>query len=108
MSLVGLKLRQPILNMYKIIFHCYTIYETINLFAIGFMVNPSHNCNKVFRIKVWQCLSLSFSDRTMKIIKDCLRENKTCVMDLIMIYENNGEIPKTMYIVLSFVVYSLI
>ena len=44
----------------------------------------------------------------MKIIKDCLINKNTCVMALIMISENNGEIPKTLYIVLSFVFYSLI
>ena len=44
----------------------------------------------------------------MKTIRDFLLKNNTSVMALIMIYENNGEIPKQMYRVLSCVVYSLI
>ena len=35
-------------------------------------------------------------------------KKNTCVMALIMIYENNGDIPKQLYRVLSFVVYSLV
>ena len=35
-------------------------------------------------------------------------KNNTCVMALIMFYENHVEIPKTLYTVLSCVVYSLI
>ena len=44
----------------------------------------------------------------METIKDCLRNNNTCVMALILIYENNGEKPKKVYRLLSCVVYSLI
>ena len=43
----------------------------------------------------------------METIKDYFRKNNTCVMALIMFYENNGEKTK-MYRVLSCVVYSLI
>ena len=44
----------------------------------------------------------------MENIKYFLRKNNTCVMALIMIYENNGEKQKKVYRVLSCVVYSLI
>ena len=44
----------------------------------------------------------------MKTSKNCLMKNNTSVMALIMIYENNGGIAKTVYIVFSFVVYTLI
>ena len=37
-----------------------------------------------------------------------MMKKNTCVMALIIIYENNGEIPKIMYRFLSFVVYNLI
>ena len=41
MPLVGVNCRQPILHMSKIMVHCYTTDETINHFAIGYMINPS-------------------------------------------------------------------
>ena len=44
----------------------------------------------------------------METIKYCLRRNKTCIMALIMFYENNGERPEKVYTMLSCVVYSLI
>ena len=74
--------------------HCYSIDETINQFVIGYMINPSLNCNKVFRIQVETFLSISFPARTMENITDFLSKNNTCVMALIIIYDNNGEIPK--------------
>ena len=37
-----------------------------------------------------------------------MMKKNTCVMALIMIYENNGDIPKKWYRVLSCVVYYLI
>ena len=40
--------------------------------------------------------------------RECMRKKNTCVMPLIMIYENNGEKLKKVYTVLSCVVYSLI
>ena len=58
------------------------------------MINPSLKFNNVFRTQVEKCLSVLFSARKMKNIKDFLMKNNKCVMALIMIYENNGEIPK--------------
>ena len=72
------------------------------------MINLSLNCNKVFRVKVEKCSSLSFAARTIETIKYCLRKNNTCVMALIMFYENNVVKPKKLYRVLSYVLYSLI
>ena len=42
----------------------------------------------------------------MEIIRDCLEKKNTCVMALIVIYENNGGNAKKVYRVLSCVVYS--
>ena len=106
--LVGLNHRQDILHMPRIMVHYYSTDETINQFAIGCIINPSLNCNKVLRIQVGKCLSLSFAARTMETIKDCLRKINTCVMALIIIYENNGETSNKVYILLSCVVYYLI
>ena len=72
------------------------------------MINPSLKFNNASRTTVEKCLSFSFYARTMKKIKDFLMRKNTCVMALIMIYENNGEIPKQLYRVLSCVVYYLI
>ena len=72
------------------------------------MIKPSLKFNKIFRTQVEKFLGYYFSIRTMKTIKNCLMKNNTSVMALIMIYENNGEIPRKLYRVLSFVVYTLI
>ena len=65
MPLVGVNRRQPILHMSKIVVLFYSIDETINQFAIGYIINPSLNCNKVFRLQVEKFLSVSFHSRTM-------------------------------------------
>ena len=91
MPLVGVNHRQPILHMSKIMVHCYSKDETINQFEIGYMINHSLNCNKVFKIQVEKCLSVSFH---METIRDCLRKNNTRVMAIKVIYENNGVKPK--------------
>ena len=52
MPLVGVNNSQPILNMSKIMVHCYSTNETINQFEIGSMIKPSLNCNKVCRVQV--------------------------------------------------------
>ena len=80
----------------------------MNQFAIGYMINPSIKFKNAFRTQVEKYLSVYFSTRTTKTIKDCLMKNNTCVMALIMINENDGYTPKTLYRVLSCVVYSLI
>ena len=75
--------------MYKRMVHCYTTYETINRFSIGYMINPSLKFNNAFRTQVEKCLCVSFSISTMKTIKNSLMNTNTYVMALIMIYENN-------------------
>ena len=107
MTLLGVNHGQPILCMSKIMVHCYSTDETINQFAIGYMIHPSLNCNKVFRVQVEKFSSVSFAYRKMETIRDSLKNNNTCVMALIMIYENNGGNSKRVYRVLSCVVYSL-
>ena len=80
--------------MSKIMVICYSTDESINPFSIGYMINPSLNGNKVLRVQVEKCWSVSFHSRTMETIIDFLKKKNKCVMALIMIYENNGEIPK--------------
>ena len=72
------------------------------------MIKPSIKFNNVFIIQVKKILSLSFSARKMENIKDFLMKKNTCVMVLIMIYENNGEITKQFYRVLSCIIYYLV
>ena len=96
MPLVGLNHCQPILHTSKIMVHCYTTDETMNQFEIGYRINPSLKFNNVFIIQVEKCLSVSFSARTMKTVKDCLMKNNACVMVLIFFmkimekYQNNS------------------
>ena len=49
MPLLGVNHRQPILHKSKLMVHCYSTDESINQFAIGYMINPELNCNQVFR-----------------------------------------------------------
>ena len=90
MPIVGVNHRQPILHVSKRMVYYYTTYETINKFVIGYMINPSLNFTNAFITQVEKWLSVSFSARTMETIKSCLINKNTCVMLLIMIYENNG------------------
>ena len=71
------------------------------------MNNPSLHFNKIFKTQVEKCFGCYFSIRTMKNIKTILMKNNTSVMALIIVYENNGEIEKEVYRVLSCVVYTL-
>ena len=77
----------------------------MNQFLIDYMINPSLNFNKVFREKVENFLSSTFHERKMETIRDCVRNNNTCVMALLMFYESNEIKPKKVYRVLSFVLY---
>ena len=97
MTIVGVNHCQHILHMSKIMVHCYTTDENINPFSIGYIINPSLKCDNVFKIQVEIFLSVLFSFRTIKNIKDFLMKNNTCVMVLLIFYENNGEIPKTLF-----------
>ena len=108
MSLVGVNHLQPILHISKILVHCYPTDETIDQFAIGYMINPSLNSSKLFRKQVERCLIYTFRERTMETIRDCLWKNNTCLTALIIIYENNGIKPKKVQIVLSFVFNTLV
>ena len=72
------------------------------------MNNPSLNCDKLFRKQVEICLIILFHKKTMETIRYCIRKKNTCVIAIIMFYENNGEKPKKVYKVLSCVIYYLI
>ena len=77
MQLVGVNYRQNILHMSRIMVHCYYTDETINQYAIGSVIKPSLNCNKVFRVQVEKCLSVSFHSRKMKTVRFSEKEEYT-------------------------------
>ena len=68
MLLVGINNIQPILYMSKWMVHCYNTDETINQFLIGYMINPSLNCNNLYRVQVEKLLSVSFSSGIMELL----------------------------------------
>ena len=74
--------------------HCYSIDEIINQFEIGYIINSSLNYKRVFTEQVEICLSSTFHEKKMESIKYFLRKKNTCVMELIMFYDNNGIKPK--------------
>ena len=75
--------------------HIYTTGKNIHKFEIGYMINPSLQFNKKTKTQVEKFLGYYFSIRIMKTIKNCLMKKNTSNMSLIMIYENNGEIQKS-------------
>ena len=79
----------------------------MNQYEIGYMIKPSLNFNNAFITQVGKCLGVYFSIRTMKTIKNCLMNNNTCVMALIMIYEKMDKYQK-MHGVLICIVYTII
>ena len=87
--------------------HIYSTEKKIHQFAIGYMINPSLHINNVFITQVQKCLGCSFYIETMKNIRDCLLNNNTSVMALIMIYETVGISIRKVYRVLSCVVYNI-
>ena len=87
--------------------HIYTTGKNIHKFTICYMINLSLKFNKIFKTQVEHFLGYYFYFRTMKTIKKLPMKKYTSVMELIIIYENNGEIPKN-YRVLSCVIYNLI
>ena len=67
--LVGVNHRLPILHISKIMVHCYSTDEIINQFAIGYMINPSLNCSKVFREKLKNSEVFYFMITQWKLLK---------------------------------------
>ena len=62
MPIVGVNHCLPILYIYKIMVHFYTTENTIYLFAIGYMINPSIHFNKIFKTQIendWVVIFLS-------------------------------------------------
>ena len=74
--------------------HIYSIDDSINKFSIGCMINPSFHINRVFREQFEKFLSATFHVNKMKTIICCLKNKNTCVIALIMFYDNNGVKPK--------------
>ena len=94
MPIVGVNYCLPILHLYKIMVHIYTTGKTIHQFPIGYIINPSLKFNSVLRTQAEIFLGYYFSIRKMKTIKTILMKKNASVMEIIMIYENNVEIPK--------------
>ena len=74
MLTVGVNHRLPILHIPKRMFYFYTTDETINKFAIGYTINSSLKFKNTFRTQAEKSLSISFSTRKMKKIKNSNEE----------------------------------
>ena len=94
--------------MSKIMVHIYVTDKTVHQFAIGYMINPSLNINKMFKTQVEKCLGCYFSIKAMNSIKTFLTKNNISVVALIMIYETVGVSIKKVIRVLSCIVYTLV
>ena len=80
--------------MSKRMVHIYSIDNSIDPFSIGYMIDPSLHFNKVLREQVKKYLNATFYEKTMETIRVCLKKNNTCVIALIIFYDNNGVKPK--------------
>ena len=76
--------------MSKIMVHIYLTDERINPFTIGYIINPSLHVNKVFREQFETFLNATFHEKTMIPVIDVMKKKDTCVIALIMFYENKG------------------
>ena len=80
----------------------------MNQFAIGYMIKPTLNVNKVFREQVENFLRAAFHQNTTEGIRFFMRKKDTYFIVLIMFYETKTDNPIKVYMVLSFVLYSVI
>ena len=58
--------------------HLYYLDDSINLFAIGYMINPSLQVNNVFREQVEKFLNDTFHKKTMETKRYGLKKKNTC------------------------------
>ena len=79
-----------------------------NQFSIGYMVSPTLNGNKVFRYRVEKCFKDFFYSSTMSGIKNVSKKDNTCVIAIVMFYENRKMDPMKVIRGLICVVYSVI
>ena len=63
----------------------------MNQFAIGYIINPTLQVNKVFIENVEKFLRATFHENKMENIKDVMKKKDTCVIALISFYENKGK-----------------
>ena len=85
-----------------------SLEKHMNQFTIGYMVNPALNFNKVFRDQFEKILKETFNSSAMSGIKKIIGKDNTCVIALVMFYENITMNPMKVFRVLSCVVYSVI
>ena len=75
----------------------YSTVEKINKFAIGCMINPLIHVKKVFIEQVEKFLKAKFYEKTMEPIRDFMKKKDTCVIVLIMFFENKRTKQKKFY-----------
>ena len=68
-TLIGVDNYQTILHMSKRIIRCYFIDKSINQFEIGYMISPPLHFNRVPKEQYERCLSDTFYEKTMEILK---------------------------------------
>ena len=80
--------------MSQIMVNIYSIDESINQFAIGYMINPPLMFKELFREQVEKFLNAKFNENSMVPIIYFMKKKDTCTISLIMFYENKGTKPK--------------
>ena len=81
--------------------------ERINKCAIGYTVNPVLHVNEVFIEQVDKCLRENFNQSCMSGIRKFMEKN-TCVITLVMFYDNRITNSMKVYRVLSCGLYYVI
>ena len=80
--------------MTKIIVYINSTEKYMNQFAIGYMVNPKLNVNKVLIYQVEKFLKYKFHSNNMSGIKNIFKKENTCVIVLVMFHGNRTTNPK--------------
>ena len=68
--------------------HFYSADEKINPFAIGYMINP------LFHETSLKWFKDKSHNKKMEPIRDVIKKKDTCVISLIIFYDNKGKKPK--------------
>ena len=106
-SLLGAHHCLPLFYMTKGFIWIEETKEHINVFSIGYMINPTLNINKAFREQVNKFMKNKFVIITQPHIRTISAKNNTRVLALLWFYDTRKN-PEKFFIVLSCIIYRMI
>ena len=95
--LLGVNYHLPLFHKYRT-FICMNITEkNINQFPIRYMVNLTLYVNKAFKDQVEKYFRVKFHPSTMSGINKLMNKDNTCVIALVVCYENKTTHPMKVF-----------